>query len=97
MRNSTLLTEAAAATRRFLDDLKPWRPARLEVKVSSPDGMPLLCAVEAVLEEKPLAWDNRELVWLAATAEGDVHRLQLMAYAAGGNELLAQAAHEFAR
>jgi hypothetical protein len=51
--------------------------------------------VEAVLREALPAGANRELVWLMAGPEAGVHRLQLTAYA-GDNDLLGEAAHEFA-
>jgi hypothetical protein len=86
---------AAAATRRFLSTLPPSRLARVAAAVASADGMGVLCAVEAVLREALPAGAGRELVWLMAGSTAGVHRLQLTAYA-GDNDLLAQAAHEFA-
>jgi hypothetical protein len=86
---------AAAATRRFLAALPPTPLARVAAAVASPDGMGVLCAVEAVLREALPAGAGRELVWLMAGPEAGVHRLQLTAYA-GDNDLLGEAAHEFA-
>jgi hypothetical protein len=96
MPNSPPLNEAAQATRSFLSSLASHRPERVEAKVASAAGMPLLCAVEAALAEALPAKTTQELMWLAGAPEGGVHRLWLLAYGAG-NELLAKSAHEFGR
>jgi len=85
--------KAASATKRFLAKLASQPLTRVQVKVASPDGMPLLCAAEAALAEVLPARADRELVWLTGGAAG-VHSLQLLAYAED-NRLLAEAAHEF--
>jgi hypothetical protein len=94
MSDSPPLKEIAAATRRFVLSLAPNRPRRVEASVASPAGMPLLCAVEAALAEALPARAAQELVWLTAGQEEGVHKLRLLAYGPG-NELLAEAAHEF--
>jgi hypothetical protein len=94
MPSSKSFDAAAAATRRFLDTL-PQKPlARVAAAVASPDGMGVLCAVEAVLREALPAEAGRELVWLTAGPEAGVHRLQLTAYAQD-DDLVGAAAHEF--
>ncbi|MEI9890843.1 MAG: hypothetical protein WDN45_09960 [Caulobacteraceae bacterium] len=88
------LKSVAAATGDFVDGVKAKGPVRLEAKVSSADGMPLLCAVEAVLEALPRS-TMQELVWLNGAPASGLHLLQLQAFGAD-NVLLAEARHEFA-
>ena len=89
------LQPVSAATKRFVASVLADAPSRLEAKVASQDGMPLLCAVEAVLSvilSRPAA---HELVWLSGAVEPGVHVLQLRAFGAD-NRLLGEAVHEFA-
>ena len=86
------LKSVAEATGSFVDDLKA--PFRLEAKVSSADGMPLLCAIEAALSRAPARPASQELVWLNGAPVAGVHRLQLQAFGPD-NTLLAEARHEF--
>ncbi|HEY8616197.1 hypothetical protein [Phenylobacterium sp.] len=89
------LADVEAATRRFIEDLAPARAHRVEAKVAGASGMPVLCAVEAGLAEALPERAAQELVWLTGAPADGVHRLTLCAWG-DGNELLAQAAHEFA-
>ena len=87
------LKPVSEATDLFVAGVLGGDPVRLEAQVSSADGMPLLCAVEAVLGERLPRATAQELVWLnGARAAG--HVLQLKAYGAGG-VLLAAVRHEF--
>lgn len=89
------LQPVSAATKRFVVSVLAEAPSRLEAKVASQDGIPLLCAVEAVLSvilSRPAA---QELVWLSGAAKPGVHVLQLRAFGAD-NRLLGEAVHEFA-
>lgn len=88
------LQSFAAATDDFLAEVKSKGPRRLEAKVSSADGMPLLCAVEAVLGEALPRSTVQELVWLNGAPASGAHVLQLQAFGAD-NALLAEARHEF--
>jgi hypothetical protein len=90
------LKSVTAATQSFLADVHPRAPRRLEAKVSSADGMPLLCAVEAVLGQVLPRSVSQELVWLNGAPASGAHVLQLQAFGAG-NVLLAEARHEFTR
>lgn len=92
MSNSAPVQSVAEATRSFLQRLKA--PARVEVKVASGQGMPLLCAVEAALAGALPRSAAQELVWLSGAPAG-AHQLRLQAFGPG-NELLAEAVHEFA-
>jgi len=67
----------------------------LEAKVSSADGMPLLCAVEAALGRALPRPVTQELVWLNGAPVSGAHVLQLRAFGPD-NSLLAEARHEFA-
>lgn len=95
MSQSLPLRSFATATGSFVDNLRAKAPFRLEAKVSSADGMPLLCAIEAVLAEALPKSASQELVWLNGAPESGAHRLQLLAFGPG-NVLLAEARHEFA-
>jgi hypothetical protein len=73
----------------------PCAPFRLEAKVSSADGMPLLCAIETALREALARPATQELVWLNGAPSSGAHVLQLRAFGPD-NALLAEARHEFA-
>lgn len=88
------LKSVAAATGDFVGDLNGKAPFRLEAKVSSVDGMPLLCAIEAVLGEVLPRSASQELVWLNRAPASGAHELQLLAFGPG-NVLLAEARHQF--
>jgi hypothetical protein len=84
-----------AATGRFVAELRAAALFRLEAKVSSPDGMPLLCAIEAALGEALAKPVTQELVWLNGAPTPGAHVLHLRAFGPEG-VLLAEARHEFA-
>jgi hypothetical protein len=65
-------------------------PSRLEARVSSADGLPLLCAVEAVLGARLSRQTAQELIWLNGAPPPSAHVLHLQAFGPG-NVLLAQA------
>lgn len=88
------LQSVAAATGRFVAEVPARAPFRLEAKVSSPDGVPLLCAIEAALAEALQRPAKQELVWLNGAPAAGVHVLQLRAFGPD-NVLLAEARHEF--
>ena len=52
-------------------------PFRLEAKVSSVDGMPLLCAIEAALGQAPAKPATQELVWLNEAPASGAHVLEV--------------------
>ena len=85
----------AAATGRFVAEVRASEPFRLEAKVSSPDGMPLLCAIEAALGQARRKPATQELVWLNGAPSSGAHVLHLRAFGPD-NALLAEAHHEFA-
>ena len=88
------LSSVADATGRFVADAPAGALFRLEAKVLSADGMPLLCAIEAALGEalpKPV---TQELVWLNGAPVSGAHVVHLRAYGPD-NVLLAEARHEF--
>jgi hypothetical protein len=87
------LQSFAAAADRFVAEVRAQAPCRVEAKVASPEGMPLLCVVETVFQAALPRRTAQELVWLGAPASG-AHRLQLQAFGPG-NRLLAEATHEF--
>jgi hypothetical protein len=78
-----------------VEDVRAKAPVRLEAKVSSADGMPLLCAIEAVLGKALPKLVAQELVWLNGAPESGAHVVQLKAFGSD-NRLLAEARHEFA-
>ena len=86
---------AAEATRRFLARVPPEGLSRLEAQVSSRQGMPLLCAVEAVLAKALPEATAQELVWLGGAPQPSAHVLRLKALGPGGI-LLGEEAHEIA-
>lgn len=93
MSKSSALESVAAATLSFVQRLSS--PARVEVKVASGEGMPLLCAVEAALAGVLPSSAAQELVWLSGAPAAGAHQLRLQAFGAG-NELLAEAVHDYA-
>lgn len=93
MSDSLPLNSVAVVTGRFVADVSA--PFRLEAKVSSADGMPLLCAIEAALGQALQRPATQELVWLNERPALGSHVLQLKAFGAD-NTLLAEARHEFA-
>lgn len=95
MSQSLPLKSVADATDRFVAGVLARAPLRLEVQVSSADGMPLLCAVEAALGQALQSPVAHELVWLNGTLVSGAHVLQLKAFGPD-NALLAEARHEFA-
>jgi|GEM_PF-3058987 len=88
------LQSVAEATSSFVAGLRTKLPSRLEAKVSSQQGMPLLCAVEAVLAQTFPRPATQELVWLSGAPQPGAHVLRLQAFGSR-NELLAEAIHEF--
>lgn len=88
------LSSVAAATDRFVAEVRARSPFRLEAKVSSADGMPLLCAIEAALGQALPRPATQELVWLNGAPASGAHVLQLKAFGPD-NALLAEARHEF--
>ena len=96
MSQSLPLEPVAAATDSFVAEVLPQALVRLEAKVSSADGMPLLCAVEQVLGRILDRSTAQELVWLNGAPASGVHVLHLRAFGPEG-ALLAQARHEFTR
>jgi hypothetical protein len=93
--DSLPLKSVAAAADRFVADVLAKGPLRLEAKVSSAEGMPLLCAVEAALGRALPRSARQELVWLNGAPPCGAHVLQLRAFGAD-NALLAEVRHEFA-
>jgi hypothetical protein len=91
---SSPLQSAADATRSFVASVPPDTRCRLEVKVSSREGMLLLCAVEAALAEVGPKSSAQELVWLSGAPAPGAHVLRLQAFGPD-NALLAEAVHEF--
>jgi hypothetical protein len=88
------LEPVAAATGRFMAEVRARAPFRLEAKVSSLDGMPLLCAIEAALSQARQRPTTQELVWLNGAPVSGAHVVHLRAYGPD-NALLAEARHEF--
>ena len=89
------LQSVADATDIFVADVLAQSPLRVEAKVSSADGMPLLCAVEAAFGQALPRPVTQELVWLNEAPPSGAHVLQLRAFGPD-NALLAEARHEFA-
>jgi len=88
------LQSVVDATSAFVAGVRDRVLCRLEAKVSSHEGMPLLCAVEAVLAQTLSRPATQELVWLSGAPRSGAHVLRLQAFGPG-NELLAEAIHEF--
>lgn len=70
------------------------RPARVEVRIASREGMPLLCLAEAALVQAAGKSPALELVWLSDAPPAGRDVLQLRAFGAD-RALLAEARHEF--
>ncbi len=87
------LNSVAAVTDSFVELVQAKSPRRVEAKVSSPNGMPLLCAVEEVLRRALPRPTAQELVWLSGAPRQGAHLLHLQAFGPG-NQLLAEALHE---
>ncbi|WP_091741994.1 hypothetical protein [Phenylobacterium immobile] len=69
-------------------------PSRLEARVASREGMPLLCLVEAALSHGLATSADRELVWLSDAPPAGRNLLSLRAFGAD-RTLLAETTHEF--
>jgi hypothetical protein len=89
------LQSVSAAATSFVEGVLAKAPLRVEAKVASLDGMPLLCAVEEALGAVLTRRTAQELVWLSTAPQPGVHVLQLQAFGAD-NTLLGEAVHEFA-
>ncbi len=83
------------ATLDFVSGVLAAGPARLEARVSSREGMPLLCSVEAALAQSLPRSAAQELVWLKDLPPSGLDVLRLQAFGAD-RRLLAEAVHEFA-
>ncbi len=94
MFQSLSLQSVSAAVESFVADIHTQLPCRVEAKVASQDGMPLLCAVEAALGAALARPATQELVWLSGAPKPGAHVLRLQAFGPD-NELLAEAMHEF--
>ena len=94
MSKPTLLEAVAEATESFAAMAVRGALHRIEVKVASRNGMPLLCAVEAALRARVAGPAPKELVWLSGGVAEGAHHLQLRAFAEGGG-LIAEAVHAF--
>jgi hypothetical protein len=90
-----LLQAVTLVTLRFAAGAGLGAATRFEAKVSSCDGLPMLCAVEAALSDGGLRPAAQELVWLSGAPRPGAHRLRLQAFGRD-NTLLAEATHEFA-
>ena len=88
------LPHVGEATKGFLAGVLANTPQRVEAKVSSEDGVSVLCAVEEVFAALLSRATAQELVWLSRPAKPGVHVLRLKAFAAD-NALLGEAVHEF--
>jgi hypothetical protein len=86
------LNAVADATGLFLANLQP---RRVEAKVTSRDGMPVLCAVEAALGKALPQPALQELVWLSHAPAPGLHVLSLKAFGPD-NVVLAETILEFA-
>jgi hypothetical protein len=84
----------SALTDRFVAEVRAKAPCRVEAKVASQDGMPLLCAVEAVLGTALSRATSQELVWLGGAPEPGRHVLKLRAFQSD-NLVVGEAVHEF--
>jgi hypothetical protein len=93
MSHPTPETAAAEAVRRFVGRVPSDGLSRLEAQVSSRRGMPLLCAVEAVLAQALPRAAAQELVWLGGAPAPGAHLLRLRALGPGG-VLLGEEAYE---
>jgi len=94
MSQSLPLNSVAAAAGSFVAEVRAKTPCRVEAKVSSHNGMPLLCVVEAVFRAALPKPTTQELVWLAVAPRPGAHVLHLQAFGPG-NQLLSEVMHEF--
>lgn len=88
------LKSVASAAGAFVAEVHAKAPLRVEAKVSSCNGMPLLCAVEDVLRGALPRPTAQELVWLSGAPRPGAHVLHLQAFGSD-NRLLAECVHEF--
>lgn len=83
--------DAADAADAFVTQVRAHAPSRVEVRVESRNGMPLLCAVEAVLSRAlPRPGTIHELIWLTGAPRAGGHVLSLQAFGRD-NQTLAKA------
>ena len=83
------------ATLNFVSGVLAAEPVRFEVRVSSHEGMPLLCSVESALAQSLPRSAAQEFVWLRDLPPSGRSVLRLQAFGAN-RVLLAEAVHEFA-
>jgi hypothetical protein len=84
-----------AATLDFVAGVLAAAPVRLEARVSSREGMPVLCSVESALAQSLPRSAKQELVWLNDRPPSGLSVLRLRAFGAD-RRLLAEAVLEFA-
>lgn len=94
MSQSSPLNFVAAAAGAFVAEILPKAPRRVEAKVASHNGMPLLCVVEEVFGQALPQQTAQELVWLSGAPRPGAHVLRFQAFGPG-NQLLAEILHEF--
>ena len=94
MTKPVVLEAVAEATQQFAAKAAGAPLHRIEVKVASRNGMPLLCAVEAALRGCAAGPAPKELVWLSGGVLDGAHRLELRAFGEGGR-LIAEALYAF--
>jgi hypothetical protein len=94
MPKSPLHQSVAQAAELFVAETAGKTLRRVEAKIWSQDGMPLLCAVEAALEKLSPRPTAQELVWLSGAPVGGAHVLRLQAFSE--DSLICEATHEFA-
>jgi hypothetical protein len=87
------LQRVSVLTQSFVAAVLAKAPSRVEAKVTSRDGMPLLCAIEAVLGTTLSKATSLELVWLSGAAEPGRHVLKLRAFRSD-NLVVGEAVHE---
>lgn len=95
MSQSPLLHSVVLAAETFVAEVRDKALRRVEAKIWSQDGMPLLCAVEAALEKLSPRPTAQELVWLSGAPGAGAHVLRLQAFGMEDG-LLCEAMHEFA-
>jgi hypothetical protein len=93
MSQSLPLQLASAFTEHFLAEVLPKAPSRVEAEVSSQDGMPLLCAIEAVLGATLARTTSQELVWLGNASAPGRHVIKLRAFQSD-NVVVGEVVHE---
>ena len=87
------LQRVSALTQSFVAEIRAKAPSRVEAKVTSQNGMPLLCAVEAVFGTSLSKATSHELVWLGGVSEPGRHVLKLRAFQSD-NLIVGEAEHE---